>query len=206
MDERGRVVAGLNILTSLNGGFRVDRSGTKFAYVQTANFELPPGIPERFRRRFEHLPQATLQFGTLLRDVQSSNTGSCAITLGGRLREATPFRPAWSPNGRSVVFARAHSGDVHLFVASRVRPILRQITHSLGRDLDPIWSPDGSRIVFERHVQGKADLDGIRPDGSDLRFARCRVAPDLGEPRTFATRLLRNRCSPSSTKDIWRER
>jgi hypothetical protein len=55
--------------------------------------------------------------------------------------------PAWSPDGRELVYSMAGSlwrqriGETHA----------REITHGAGYDYQPDWSPDGKRIVFARY-------------------------------------------------------
>ena len=155
MDERGHVLASLNILPGLNGGVSIERTGTRFAYVQTANLELPSGIPKRFRRRFAHLPQATLQVGTFLRDVQSSSAGSFAITFGGPQIEVKPFRPSWSPSGRSVVFSGARRGT------STSSSSLRRGRHRVrSRTV-----PEGTSIRFGRATRGASCSSAMRRGG-----------------------------------------
>jgi dipeptidyl aminopeptidase/acylaminoacyl peptidase len=170
MDERGNVSATLSSEPGLNGGIAVSRRGTKFAYVQTIGFDFPPEVPADVRRRFARLPRSMLQLGSFLRDVRLPGVGSVNIFSSSRVTAAAPGRPAWSPNGRRIVFARARLGKVHLFaIPGDLSQLPRQLTRSPGRDLNPRWSPDGRSIVFERHVAGGADLYSIAPDGSDLR-------------------------------------
>ena len=169
VDEWGREKAGLAAIPGLNGGVAVSQRGTTFAYVQTVGLEPPFGLPPPLRTRFERLPEATIQVGTFLRDVAVPGIAGLSVFGSYAPVAAFPTRPALSPNGGRVVFASPRGAHVHLLsapVASAGRP--RQLTRSLGRDLNPRWSPDGRAIVFERHIGGQADLYSIRPDGAEL--------------------------------------
>jgi Tol biopolymer transport system component len=95
-----------------------------------------------------------------------------------RLTRAEPdAAPAWSPDGREVVFVRGHdlnkpSGDMDLFIVDVAGGTLRRLTRT-PRSLEtaPVWSPDGSRIAFARSSSfsaytGKAVIFVINRDGS----------------------------------------
>ena len=95
-----------------------------------------------------------------------------------RLTRAEPdAAPAWSPDGREVVFVRGHdlnkpSGDMDLFIVDAAGGTPRRLTRT-PRSLEtaPVWSPDGSRIAFARSSSfsaytGKAAIFVINRDGS----------------------------------------
>lgn len=70
--------------------------------------------------------------------------------------ESYDFRPRWSPDGESILFARGR--DLWIVPASGGEE--REIITS-GQN--PNWSRDGKRIVFERHYEvWTADADGGR--------------------------------------------
>lgn len=119
-----------------------------------------------------------------------------ASTLDGDLHTIAPdgsaerrlargAEPAWSPDGRKLVFVRAHD----LYVMEADGSHLRRLTRD-GRSTSPAWSPDGKTIAFVRGTgidllrvadgsilpvtnPGGEDRDPAwSPDGRSLVFAR----------------------------------
>ncbi len=61
-----------------------------------------------------------------------------------------PYSPAWSPNGKQIVFDR-HRVGFFLMNADDTKP--RQITdYKDGNDFSPVFSPDSKYILFHRTV------------------------------------------------------
>jgi Tol biopolymer transport system component len=80
--------------------------------------------------------------------------------------------PAWSPDGRRVVFASNRTGDFEIYVltlGSSGVPV--RLTSAPGRDAHPMFSPDGTRIAFQspREPGGHTNLYLMRADGTDQR-------------------------------------
>ena len=88
---------------------------------------------------------------------------------GGEARQLTSFgssmtpsigRPAWSPDGRFLVFSHEGIGvgPADLLLVGADGSGLRHLTHS-GELIDrhPAWSPDGKKIVFQRWRKKRAD-------------------------------------------------
>jgi TolB protein len=88
--------------------------------------------------------------------------------------------PAWSPDGKHLVFWRSSAltgvgeplppGD--LWILNLASGEERNVTQSPTVDDDePQWSPDGTRIAFHSDAReaGNVDVYTIRPDGRELR-------------------------------------
>jgi len=112
-----------------------------------------------------------LAFGELLR-IDADGGEETAVTSG-----EPDAAPAWSPDGREIVFVRGHelnkpTGDMDLFVLRVAGGTPRRLTHTpRSMETAPAWSPDGSRIAFARSwstsaFTGEAAVVVINRDGS----------------------------------------
>jgi hypothetical protein len=85
-----------------------------------------------------------------------------ALTSGNADRE-----PDWSPDGRSVVFARTRGATAGIYVVDSGSRALRRLTSTPGgNDGDPTWSPDATQILFVRET----NLWVMNSDGSNQRL------------------------------------
>jgi TolB protein len=114
----------------------------------------------------------------------------CATLPGGclgNIRRLTINRdfdgfPAWSPDGKVVVFSSDRSGEFELYTVDadcapepeQCEETVRRLTDHPQRDLSPTWSPDGSRIAF---ISGR-DVYVMDADGANIRFIARDVLPD----------------------------
>lgn len=57
-------------------------------------------------------------------------------------------QPAWSPDGRRLVFQSYRDGNWHIWTVGADGSRLRQLTFGPYDDREPHWSPDGRRIAF----------------------------------------------------------
>lgn len=92
-------------------------------------------------------------------------------------------RPAWSPDGRQLLFARHEVGGTAIwqYVLEPGRPeSLRRLTDRNAPEHNGVFAPDGSRVLLTvitlSGTQGNLDIASVAPDGSDLKV----VAKDIG--------------------------
>src|SRR5467141_901614 len=77
--------------------------------------------------------------------------------------------PAWSPDGKQLVFTGYDGGISDLFVVNADGSNLHRVTNDKFADLEPSWSPDGQTIAFATHRSPATDFDA-------LKFGKLRIA------------------------------
>jgi Tol biopolymer transport system component len=75
--------------------------------------------------------------------------------------------PAWSPDGKAIVFVSNREGRWNLFRMDADGGDVKQLTDANAFDLNPAWSPDGKRIAFYRRQGDQATLMVIDADGTN---------------------------------------
>lgn len=96
--------------------------------------------------------------------------------------DVTEAQPAWSPDGKSLVFVTwdEKNGGLYKVAAAGGKPVKLSAENALYQE--PVWSPDGSKIVF---IQGLSA--GMRSGASNRSVARQSLSwmPATGGPSTF---------------------
>jgi Tol biopolymer transport system component len=93
------------------------------------------------------------------------------LPIGGQAKRLTgdsyyEIDPAWSPDGRSIVYASDRGGTQDLYVREMATGLERRVTDSDGAEVAPAWSPDGKSIAFQ--TQG-GDLNILDLAGGAVR-------------------------------------
>jgi Tol biopolymer transport system component len=81
--------------------------------------------------------------------------------------------PAWSPDGRRIVFVTDRRAVGKLWVVNADGRGLRRLTRGGSKDADPAWSPKGSLIAYASTARPPG-IWLVRPDGTHARPVRRR--------------------------------
>jgi Tol biopolymer transport system component len=110
------------------------------------------------------------------RVVFSSNDDIYSMDAdGSNLRQLThrrgpEFDPAWSPDGKRIVYRDSRRGinrNDEIYVMRADGSNQRNISRDPADDWGPAWSPDGKWIAFSAAREGMPQIFVMRPDGSD---------------------------------------
>jgi TolB protein len=74
--------------------------------------------------------------------------------------------PAWSPDGRTIVFQSNREGQIDIYRMDADGSGVARLTSDPADDTDPSVSPDGGRIVFVSTRGGDADIFVMNIDGA----------------------------------------
>jgi Tol biopolymer transport system component len=88
--------------------------------------------------------------------------------------------PAWSPDGRRIVFTGLENEDQDIYVMDADGTHARNLTHRPGRDESPTWSPDGKQIAFVVDYYGRRGISVMDADGGNIRLLL--DEPDAAHP------------------------
>ena len=158
INQRGEVI-GMNTLK------RFDADGVGFALSVAEIEHRLPGLSSyaaaaptpRPRPTATRRPRPTTT-------PQPYSDGSIAITN----KSGDDHGPAWSPDGRQIVFASGRSDDAEIYVMNADGSDVTQLTHNSTEDIDPAWSPDGRQIAFVSFLDGDDQILVMNADGSDI--------------------------------------
>lgn len=154
----------------------------------------PKGTIERFTRVFVGLMMVSLCAITCASDspadrqitdpksvVSPSNQQAGPVPIAQLYYTRSTFGPAWSPDGREIVFTTNLTGRFNLWRVPAAGGFPIQLVQSDDRQTGAVWSPDGKWIVFEQDFGGGElyDLFAVSRDGADV--VNLTNTPDISE-------------------------
>jgi Tol biopolymer transport system component len=78
-------------------------------------------------------------------------------------------QPAFSPDGRRVVFSSDRAGSLDLWSLELATGAVRRLTFDAADDWDPQWTPDGKHLLWSSNRSGHFEVWIAEPDGSGAR-------------------------------------
>jgi len=78
-------------------------------------------------------------------------------------------QPAYSRDGKQVIFSTTMSGNLDLYSVSTVDGALRRLTEDDADDFDPAFSPDGRYMIWSSRRAGHYEIWIANSDGTDAR-------------------------------------
>ncbi len=92
--------------------------------------------------------------------------GEVRVLTSGLSRDR---QPAYSPDGRTIVFSSNRSGNIDLWLCDRQSGELRQLTDDAASDWDPAFSADGQSLLWSSDRSGAMEIWMSAADGSGAR-------------------------------------
>jgi dipeptidyl aminopeptidase/acylaminoacyl peptidase len=139
--------------------------------------------------------------------VSAANPSAGPVPIAQLYYTRSTFEPAWSPDGREVVFTTNLTGRANLWKVSADGGFPIQLQQSDDRQSGAVWSPDGKWIVFEQDFGGGElyDLFAVSSDGGEL--INLTNTPDISESNARfspdgSTLAIAYRPKDSSNTDI----
>ena len=113
--------------------------------------------------------------------VSATNAATGPVPIPQLYYTRSTYGPAWSPDGREVVFTTNLTGRANLWKVPAAGGFPIQLQQSDDRQSGAVWSPDGKWIVFEQDFGGGElyDLFAVSSDGAEL--INLTNTPDISE-------------------------
>ena len=113
--------------------------------------------------------------------ISASNSQAGPVPIAQLYYTRSTFGPAWSPDGRDIVFTTNLTGRFNLWRIPVAGGFPIQLLQSDDRQTAAAWSPDGKWIVFEQDFGGGElyDLFAVSRDGADV--INLTNTPDISE-------------------------
>lgn len=102
--------------------------------------------------------------------VSKENLRAGPVPISHLYYTRSTLGPAWSPDGREVVFTTNLGGRLNLWKVAAAGGFPIQLVQSEDEQSGAVWSPDGKWIVFQQDFGGGEiyDLFAVSSDGGEL--------------------------------------
>jgi len=151
------------------------------SYVFLANGLIPQYSPDGRRLAYIRDEEASPGAGIFVERLYVRDLARGLETVVAEFsQDITDRRPAWAPDGASLVYSEGRS-LYKVVLATGVRSV---IWSSSTLDVtQPAYAPDGSRIAFALQPPGapSSSIMTVKPDGSGLHTVFASVAGSLNE-------------------------
>ncbi len=127
--------------------------------------------------------------GSLAASAVAAPPEAIQLTTDGLLKQ----RPHWSPDGRSVVFARHRGSTIRLFVRDAVTGSEEPLTKHDGPEYDAVFSPDGKSLLYT--------FDKVSPNQGDIDVHRVVWVDRTTSPAAVSLKGLSHEESPTWSPD-----
>jgi len=107
--------------------------------------------------------------------------------------------PAWSPDGRFVLFSSDRTGIANLYAYDRQRARLAQLTNVLTGAFQPDVSPDGRAVVFSAYHHDGFHIETSAFDTAAFREPKPARQPQLPEAASLQAAASRAPAAPLPT-------
>ena len=77
------------------------------------------------------------------------------------------YTPAWSPDGKQIVFRSVQNGQSDIYIIGADGSGLVNLTNNPAEDWSPSWSPDGKWIAFQSNRDGNWEIYRMKADGTE---------------------------------------
>ena len=148
----------------------------------------------------------TLASGAVIVGAMVAGMAACAgaSDAGGLTAACERYDPAWSPDGRWLVFVSNCEGNPEIYRTGRDGSGTTRLTRTSGAEHTPRWSPDGSRIAYALDPDsGTSEIMVMDADGTSARAVTRNDANDWGPTWSPDGGRLAFESNRDGNADVW---
>jgi dipeptidyl aminopeptidase/acylaminoacyl peptidase len=148
---------------------------SKSGWLAVEPWRAPSGSKFRGTHRFMHGLVLLVALATVAAADEPAveNAPFLRVTTDGYFKQ----RPAWSPNGQHLVFARHRGATIFLFLRDLKSNQEERLTKSEHPEYDAIFAPNGKELLFA-YDKASPNQGDIEVHSSGLRIARSKTGGD----------------------------